>query len=349
MKTEKLTLIRPFKLESGVTLSELDIAYTIQGNPATQPVLWVCHALTGNQFVNEWWAGIFGEGKVFSEKDYCIICANVLGSSYGSTGPTNAPNNITFNDFPEITTKDMVKAHKILANALRIDKIDILIGASIGGQQAIEWAAQKSIEIARLILIATNAIHSPYGRAFNEAQRLAIQGDLTFGLNSETAGKEGLKAARGIAMLSYRSYEDFQRKQGETGHEKRKDFRAASYIKYQGEKLSERFNAYSYYRLTQAMDSHDIARGTGESLEAILLGIKAKTLVIGIDSDLLFPPREQKLIANWIPNAEYVELNSPYGHDAFLIEFDWLRNTLQKFIRETRKITITTTFKRQLS
>lgn len=349
MESKKITISHPFELESGISLPEIEIAYTIQGNPETQPILWVCHALTGNQFVNEWWEGLFGEGKLFSSLEYCIICSNVLGSSYGSSGPVSINDEFSYNDFPEITTKDMVNAHEILADYLGVKTIDILIGASIGGQQSIEWAARNSIEISRLILIATNAVHSPYGRAFNEAQRLAITADLTYGLKSENAGREGLKAARGIAMLSYRSYEDFKNKQDEIGHEKVRNYRASSYIKYQGEKLADRFNAYSYYRLTQAMDSHDIARGTGLSIEESLQKIDARTLVIGIDSDLLFPPSEQKRIAKWIPNSEYAELNSHYGHDAFLIEFDWLKNKLKKFINETRKITIRTNFKRKVS
>ena len=352
MKSEILKIRTPFTLESGAILPELEIAFTLQGNPKTQPIVWVCHALTGNQFVNEWWSGIFGAEKFFNPKDYCIICANVLGSSYGSTGPLNASEEFAFNEFPEITTKDMVNAHALLAKHLEINFIDILVGASIGGQQAIEWASRNSIKIDQLILIATNAVHSPYGRAFNEAQRLAIKADLTYGLKAETAGHEGLKAARAIAMLSYRSYVDFAVKQNEESNTKTNDYRASSYVNYQGEKLSGRFNAYSYYRLTQAMDSHDISRGTEGSVEDKLRQISARTLVLGINSDLLFPPAEQRFIAINIPEADYVELNSPYGHDAFLIEFDWLNLCLESFLgKKINKptIRINTTLKRKVS
>lgn len=358
MEENYYTLPGEFTLESGQKLQNLNIAYTIQGNPHSQPIIWVCHALTGNQFVNEWWAGIFGPEKLFNENDYCIICANVLGSAYGTTGPLSVQENGEkyYRNFPIISTKDMVKVHERLAKKLKVKKLDILIGASIGGQQAIQWAANNSIQIEQLVLIATNAVHSPFGKAFNEAQRMAILADQTYGLKLDNAGQEGLKAARAIAMISYRSYHDFEVKQPDLKHNGISDYRAASYVNYQGNKLAERFNAYSYFRLTQAMDNHDISRGTNKTIEEVLAAIRVnKTIVIGIDSDILFPPQEQKRIAEYIPRATYLELKSQHGHDAFLIEFDWLYKNLKNFLLPPMKLktagahlsTINTSLKRK--
>ncbi|MBD3638472.1 MAG: homoserine O-acetyltransferase [Crocinitomicaceae bacterium] len=312
-------------LESGEKLDELRIAYTIFGNPQARKTVWVCHALSGNSLVAEWWSGLFGENRFFNFSEYRIVCANVIGSCYGSTGPEDLADN---EGFPLITIKDIVKAHILLRRYLKIEEIDILIGASLGGQQAVEWAIEESDRIKELILIATNADHSPWGKAANEAQRLALLADSSFG--KKGGGKEGLKAARAIAMLSYRSYDDFTIKQSETVA-KPDDYRACSYVRYQGEKFIDRFSARSYYTLTKAMDSHNVGRGR-DTIKSALQSIKARTLVVGVDSDTLFPLCEQEFLADYIPNAELGVIHSKHGHDAFLIEYEQLQKLLDEFI-----------------
>lgn len=314
-----------FQLESGEAFNGLKIAYSIYGDVNAEKTIWVCHALSGNSLVADWWSGIFGEGRFFDFSKYRVICANVVGSCYGTTGPDDEED---YTDYPLITIRDMVNAHELLRDHLGIESIDILIGASLGGQQALEWAIKAPEVHKRLILIATNAVHSPFGRAFNEAQRLALKADPTFG--KQGGGEDGLSAARAIAMLSYRSYEDFKIKQADEA-DKTDDYRGASYVKYQGDKFKSRFKAGAYYTLSKAMDSHDISRNRG-GLEIVLGEVNAETLVVGVDSDLLFPLSEQKFLAQHIPDAHLGVIHSQHGHDAFLIEYDQLIHLLDEFL-----------------
>lgn len=333
---------RTFKLESGKRIRNLEIAYTTYGkiNERRDNIVWVCHALTANSDVFDWWKGLFGNDSLFNPEEYFIICANCIGSAYGTTNPlskdptTGLP---YFLSFPQFTIRDLVSAHELLANYLGIDKISLLIGGSLGGQQAIEWAISSPDRIKNLVLLTTNAQHSPWGIAFNESQRLAISTDRTFYANKVNGGLKGLKAARSIALLSYRAYDTYSLTQMESSCDKIDDFKASSYQNYQGEKLVKRFNAYSYWFLTKAMDSHNIARNRG-SLENALKSIKAHTLVIGIKNDLLFPVEEQKLIANAIQNAEYFEIDSFYGHDGFLIETPIICKAIDSFLNKNNKI-----------
>ncbi len=313
-----------FQLESGQTLSELNITYSLYGQESAEKTVWVCHALSGSSDVLEWWPGLFGTDKLFDPAKYRIICANVIGGCYGTSGPKDLESPL---EFPLVTIKDMVNAHRLLAKELGIQNVDVLIGASLGGQQALEWAIEDPDFATEIVLIATNAFHSPFARAFNEAQRLALKADSSFG--EQGGGLAGLKSARAIAMLSYRSYADFELKQSDFGS-RWDDFNAASYLRHQGEKFVGRFNPVSYYLLTKAMDSHDIGRGRGD-LSTALNRVKAKTLVVGISSDLLFPLTEQQFIARHIPNADLAELQSVHGHDAFLIEYEKLNAIIRDF------------------
>jgi homoserine O-acetyltransferase len=182
------------------------------------------------------------------------------------------------------------------------------------------------------VLIATNALHSAWGIAFNESQRLAITADRTFYSLSPDGGKKGLKAARSIALLSYRTYETYASTQMDESTDKLNDFKASSYQSYQGEKLVNRFNAYSYWYLTKAMDSHHVGRKRNSVEDALKL-IQAKTLVIGIKNDVLFPVEEQQFLVDHIPNARFIELNSFYGHDGFLVETEILTQEIGFFFR----------------
>lgn len=331
----------PFELESGITLPGIDIAYHTYGklNKEKNNVIWVIHALTANSNVFDWWPGLFGENDLFNPNDYFIVCANNLGSCYGSTGPLSINEDINepwFSYFPNLTIRDLVKAHDILRRHLGIEKIHTVIGGSQGGQQVLEWAIEQPKVFDHIIAIATNAKHSPWGIAFNESQRLAIKADRTYYSNQPEGGSKGLAAARSIALLSYRNYNTYAGTQQEKENEKTDNFLASSYQRYQGDKLVKRFNAYSYVTLSKAMDSHNIARGR-KSAEEVLGQINTPTLVIGVSSDLLFPVQEQKFLYEHIPNAQYAEIDSFYGHDGFLIETRQLTQHIAAFLQKQDK------------
>ena len=329
-----LQLDQPFSLETGKTLHNPRIAFQTWGelNADRSNVVWVCHALTGNHRVHEWWDGLFGPGKYFDPKDRFIVAVNVPGSCYGTTGPLSPVENgiSSYTDFPLVTVRDMVAALDEGRRFLAIEKISVLIGASLGGQQVLEWAIRQPELFEAIIPIATNAQHSPFGIAFNEAQRLALQADPTFAAHTPEGGRNGLIAARSIAMLSYRTYEGYAITQFEGTNEKTDEFRASSYQQYQGEKLSKRFNAYSYWYLSKAMDSHNIARNRVPAA-GLLQQLNIPALVVGIDSDLLFPISEQRFLAEHLPQAELAVLSSQFGHDGFLVEFDQLTTAIRQF------------------
>lgn len=339
---------QPFNLESGDQIQNLTIAYNTYGNfdPTKNNVIWVCHALTANSNVFDWWKGVFGEKYLFNPKDHFIVCANIIGSHYGTSGPLNTFQNDKplLDEFPFITTRDMARAHEELRKELKIEKIHLLIGASLGGQQAIEWSIEHSEVIEKLILIATNSKHSAFGIAFNETQRLALYADQTFGNGNAEGGRSGLISARAIAMLSYRSYEGYEKTQTNPGNHSTDDFLAASYQHYQGEKLAKRFNAYSYWILSKAMDAHNVGRKR-PSVEIALQQIKAKTLLIGIESDLLFPVKEQEYLSEWIPDAYFSKIDSDFGHDGFLVENTQLTTLISDFLYNDFKQNRPTIFK----
>lgn len=328
---------QPFELESGQVLPELDIAYHTYGtlNAAGDNVVWVCHALTANADVADWWAGLIGEFRVIDPAKYFIVCANIIGSCYGSSGPLSinpATGTPYYFDFPQVTIRDMVKAHRLLRQHLGIEEIHLLIGGSMGGYQALEWTLAEPDRIKRLMLLATGSAESAWGIAVHTAQRLSVEADPTWKDATPNAGAAGLKAARAIGMLTYRNYQTFVRTQTEPDKEKTDNFKASSYINYQGDKLVKRFNAQSYWLLTKAMDSHNIARGRATDAVTTLEIITQPTLVIGITSDILCPPEEQRFMGQHIPNAAYHEIDSPYGHDGFLIEFEKIGAILQRWL-----------------
>ncbi|MGE0566712.1 MAG: homoserine O-acetyltransferase [Bacteroidia bacterium] len=330
-----------FKLENGGSLPELEIAYHTYGtlNNSKSNVVWVCHALTANSDVFDWWKGLFGENDLFNPKDYFIVCANNLGSAYGTTGPLSKnkhTGDAWYSKFPVITIRDMVNAHDLLREYLGIEKIHTIIGGSQGGQQVLEWNIKNPDLFENTILIATNAQHSQWGIAFNESQRLAIKADRTYYGDFSEGGKKGLAAARSIALLSYRTYETYNTTQKENHDEKIIDFNSASYQRYQGKKLVDRFNAYSYVTLSQAMDSHNVGRAR-VSIKHALEKIKAKTLIIGVKTDNLFPIEEQQFLHLNIPNSSFSIIESKHGHDGFLIETKQLQVVITTFLQSNKK------------
>lgn len=328
----------PFRLESGEVLPSLEIAYDTFGklNDKHDNIIWVCHALTANSNVADWWPHTVVEGKFLDPTRYFIVCANFLGSHYGTTSPLSV-NPTTgrkwYYDFPRITVRDMVRCHQLLAKHLNIERVKLLIGSSIGGFQCMEWAIMEPRFMERLALIATTPCTEPWAAAFNESQRMAIRLDPTWGELRDDAGLDGMAVARSIALISYRGGAAYNATQQEAEHPEEASFtrRAHSYQRHQGEKLRRRFNALSYYRLSEAVDSHNIARGRGSIAEA-LSAIEARTLVVAISSDILFPPEAHRPLREEIGDVEYHLIESQFGHDGFLVEHNKLNLIIENFV-----------------
>lgn len=325
----------PFVLESGVELPALEIAYHTYGalNSEHSNVVWVCHALTANSDVADWWPHTVEEGRFLDPADHFIVCANILGSHYGTTGPLSV-NPTTgepyYGDFPHFTIRDMVAAHKRLAAELGIERIKVLVGSSVGGFQAVEWAVEEPTRFEKLVLIATDAKASPWTIAIDETQRMAIEADPTFGERRPDAGMKGMAAARALGLLTYRGSLGYNLTQQDR-ESNPVEHRASTYQQYQGEKLCRRYNAYSYYAILDAFDTHDVGFERG-GVAAALATIEAETIVVGITSDIIFTPAEMRLLQSRIPQSRYFEIDSPFGHDGFLVEYEQLNNILYPFI-----------------
>ncbi len=324
-----------FVFESGEKLSQVKINYSTYGtfDKSKNNVVWICHALTANAKPDSWWPNMIGEEFIYNTEEYFVICANVIGACYGSSGPTELnpkTGKPYFLSFPKTTVRDMVKALDLLRVELGIEKIHTCVGGSLGGQQALEWAIIQPKLIDNLMIMATNAFHSPWGIAFNESQRMAIKVDPTWQDESLDAGKTGLAAARAMALISYRTYDTYKSTQSEDSCEIVDNFKAVTYQHYQGQKLVNRFNTHSYLYLTHAMDSHNVGRGRGGVEKALAL-VESKTLVVGIRSDILFPTSEQKYLQKHIKGAVYKEIDSFYGHDGFLIETEAITKVIKEF------------------
>lgn len=333
-------------LECGAELPQVDIAYHTYGslNEKKDNVIWVFHALTGNSEAADWWSGMIGEGKFFDPAHYFIVCANMIGSHYGSTSPLSInPLKGSFygREFPVISIRDVVKGHIRLAQYLDIQQVKLGIGGSMGGQQVLEWAIMQPDFFENIAVIACGARMSPWSIALNETQRMAIEADPSVSAevlvkattyeDFANAGAKGMEAARAIGMLSYRSYEGYNIAQADEGNSL-DTFKVQTYQRYQGLKLRKRFNALSYISLSKTMDSHNVGRNRGGIGEA-LRKIKSNTLIVGIQSDLLFPIEEQVSLAAHIPHAKLELINSKFGHDGFLIEFDQMLRLVEKFMK----------------
>ncbi len=334
----------PFTVESGETLPGFHLAYTTHGklNAAKDNVVWIFHALTANSNPVEWWPGLVGDSKYLDPAKHFIICVNKPGSPYGSISPLSknpATGEPYYNSFPVFTIRDMIRAYQHLKDHLGIQKIFIGLGGSTGGMQLLEWAIEEPGLFEHIVPIATNAVLSPWGIAFNATQRMAIEADTTWQEHHQEAGQKGLAAARAMALLSYRHYTGFDitQRRDKAFVPLTEDVRYAAdnYQRYQGLKLVNRFNALCYYRLSQSMDSHDVGRNRN-GVDAALKTIKAKTLVIGITSDVLYPITEQEYLQQTIPGAQLLSIHSEYGHDGFLLEYEKIETALAKFIDEKR-------------
>lgn len=324
------------ELESGRSIRDFNLTYTTIGKLSEKKdnVVWIFHGMTANSDPSDWWPGMVGEGKFFDPARFFILCVNMPGSCYGSVGPLDIDPETGkqyLQTFPFFSSLDVVHAFDALRKHLNIDNIFMGIGASMGGQQLLSWATQQPKLFEYIVPIATNAFHSPWGKAFNASQRMCIETDHTWKNVSAEAGMEGMKVARSIALISYRHYETYELTQQDED-KAIENTRSESYQRYQGEKLAKRFNAISYYMLTKSMDSHHLGRGVLDAA-SMLEKIKSKTLIIGISSDLLFPIKEQAFLAAHIPEARFEVIDSMYGHDGFLLENDYITDLLKNLIK----------------
>ena len=336
-ETRWLDLAEPLPLELGGALPGVRIAYRTWGRLASSRdnAVVVCHALTGSADADRWWTGMFGPGRAFDPEQDFIVCSNILGSCYGTTGPVSrdpASDRPWLGDFPAITVRDMVRAQRELLRGLGVERVRLVVGGSLGGMQVLEWALSYPELVEAIAPIATSARHSAWAIGLSEAQRQAIYADPRWrGGRYDLADPPaaGLSAARQMAMLTYRHKASFEERFGRR-LQGADQFAMESYLRYQGRQLVERFDAATYVSLTRAMDTHDVARGRGD-FEEVLRSIRAPTLVVSIDSDVLYLPDEQQEIARGIPGARLVRLASKDGHDAFLIDVDWLSEEVATF------------------
>ena len=235
-------------------------------------------------------------------------------------------------DFPQITVRDMVHLQRLLLDHLGVARIELITGPSLGGMQALEWAALYPERVNNIVAIGVGARHSAWCIGITEAQRAAIYADPNWqdgNYNDDQRPQAGLAAARMMAVCSYRSWHSFENRFGRDSTDD-EGFQVQSYLRYQGRKINQRFDANSYVRLTQAMNSHDISRGRGELTE-VLKQMRQRALLVSVSSDILYPPHEQALLARHLPNAEYAVIESEFGHDGFLLQTKELAKLIRQF------------------
>jgi len=340
-KTLYFELPGRFDLESGAMLDAVKVAYQTWGGAknARERTVLICHALTGSADVDQWWPNMIGRNKAFDPAHDFIVCSNILGSCYGTTGPVSLrPDHKARyrGDFPAITVRDMVRLQGLLLDHLGVGKIELITGPSLGGMQALEWAALFPERVNTIVPIGVGGRHSAWCIAMTEAQRAAIYADPAWQggfYDDDERPQAGLAAARMMAICSYRSWHGFENRFGRDVQTDG-DFQVQSYLRYQGQKINQRFDANAYVRLTQAMNSHDVSRGRNDLVEA-LNQLTQPALVVSVSSDVLYPPHEQRLLADHMPHAEYAVLESEFGHDGFLIQTQELTQLIRQF-RVTR-------------
>ncbi len=342
MKRNTLKIKERFEFEAGGGLEDFDIVYHTSDRDYKDgdTVIWICHALTGDSDPEDWWPQMVGKTCLIDPEKYFVVCVNMLCSPYGSASPSSINPETSepyYFNFPKTTVRDIVRANILVRKYLGIGKIDMMLGPSIGGFQAVEWAIMEPELIEDLVFIASDTRIPPYMTALNESQRLALEADRTFReAESLKGGSAGLSCARGIALTSYRSYDGYNLTQAEESEDCIFADRAGSYQRYQGKKLVDRFDAYCYYYLTYALDSHNVGRARG-GVKAALSMIKAKTLIISIDSDVIFPVKTMRSIQEQIPAASIEYISSSFGHDGFLIENDQLTAILVPLFEKYEK------------
>lgn len=335
--TRFLALKGVVALESRVVLPQVTVAYRTWGrlNTERDNAVLVCHALTGSADADDWWSGLFGPGRALDPDRDFIVCSNVLGSCYGSTGPTSlspATGERYGSGFPRVTVRDLVQVQAKLLDALGVEDLALVLGGSLGGMQALEWAALYPERVHGFAAISVGARQSPWCIGLSEAQRHAIYSDARWrggGYDPLDPPTGGLAAARMMALCSYRHWDEFAARFGRE-IDVAGSFQVQSYLRHQGSKFVQRFDANTYVTLTRIMDSHDLGRGRG-GIEAALAAIEVPALIVGSKSDVLYTPAEQRELAQHLPRSELAILDSPHGHDAFLIDTDALDLLLREF------------------
>jgi len=326
-----------FELENGDCLVDVEIAFRTWGKPenAADNAILICHALTGSADVDAWWPDIIGSGKAFDPEHDYIICANILGSCYGTTGPVSVrpgSNERYRADFPRVSVRDMVELQRLLLDELGIERVELVTGPSLGGMQALEWAVSYPDRVGSIVPIGVGGRHSAWCIGVSEAQRAAIAADPNWNdgyYDDEAPPANGLAAARMMAVCTYRSWESFDTR---FGRDRRAEdlFQVQSYLRHQGAKINDRFDANAYVTLTHAMHTHDLSRGRGDYAD-VLRSISQPALVVSVSTDALYPPREQQQLAQHLPAARYEILDSAHGHDGFLIETGALGEMIARF------------------
>lgn len=301
--------VGPLRLESGAVLPAVRVAYRTWGRPRPEAVL-VCHALTGSADADGWWGELFAPGRLLDPARAFVVATNVLGGCYGTTGPTSpGPDGRPWGDrFPAVTIRDMVAVQARALERLGVRRVRLVIGGSMGGMQALEWAVARPLPVERAVAVGAGVAQSAWAVAVSDAQRAA--------LDAAADPATGLAVARMVAMWTYRSPTGlegrFARRPGGTA-----PFAVQEWLRHHGRALVERFDPATYRTLVDAMDSHDLRRGRAPS---VLAGCRTPVLAVGISSDVLYPPHEVAEVARTLPRARYVQLESPHGHDAFLID-----------------------------
>ena len=359
---------RPFALDGGKVLSSVSIAYESWGTlneDATNAIL-ICHAWTGDSHVSGaaeegnptpgWWEGVVGPGKAIDTNKWFVVCSNVIGGCQGSTGPATAhpeDGQLYGSRFPVITVRDMVRAQVHLTDMLGIRKWHSVVGGSMGGMQVLEWAVTFPDRVKTIIPIATCAQATAQQIAWGAIGRRAIRLDPKWRSGEyydAATGEgpwEGLAIARMLSQVTFRSDNVFNERFGRALVDMDADynglglwdrFEVEGYLDHHGDRLIRRFDTNSYLIIGKAMDLHDIARGRG-TLDTAMSRIKAPTLVLGISSDILYPTYQQKQIHSMLTekgvDSTYVEIDSPHGHDAFLINFDQVGAPIKSFLERT--------------
>ncbi|PSQ78129.1 MAG: homoserine O-acetyltransferase [Bacteroidetes bacterium QH_7_62_13] len=331
--------ISTFTLESGTTLREVPVAYQTWGtlNAAGDNAVLVCHALTGRPDVTDWWDGLLGPNRALNPTEDFVVCLNVPGSPYGSVSPVTrnpATDNPYGADFPAFSIRDTVALHRRVLDKLGVQQVACAIGGSMGGMQVLEWAFETTAGgapfVRALVPVAVGGRHTAWQIGWGETQRQAIYADPKWRdgrYPPDDPPTQGLATARMMAMVSYRSHASFDGRFGRDVMPEKEGmpYAVESYLRHHGEKLVGRFDPNCYVHLTQQMDTHDVARDRGD-YEAVLSTIEQPTLVVGIDSDVLYPLSEQRELATHLPRATLDVLSAPHGHDTFLIELDALND-----------------------
>lgn len=334
----------PLLLDSGETLAPVRVAFTTVGhlNERRDNAVLVCHALTGTAVASGpdgWWRDLIGPGRVLDPQRDFIVCSNVLGGCAGTTGPAsvNPETGEAYGGaFPRVTIHDMVRVQAALLDHLGVKTLALAIGGSMGGLQVLEWLRTFPDRVSAATVVGSPARHSAWALAYNHLARLALTGG-----GSGAPNAEGMRLARAIATVSYRSPFSLDWVQGRAPSPSDPARRGIeTYLEHQGDRLVERFDPVSYLRIIDAMDDFDLTDDQAAR-------VTAPVLCVGISSDQLYPATDVQALASSLPRGEYWELSSPHGHDAFLVEARRLERRVKAFRRglrrEARPATVTAT------